>query len=59
VTEKAIREEVQGAQIAIKNNKNKLCTVRVVRYLNRLPREVVEPPSFKMFRTCLATALSI
>lgn len=36
----------------------KFCTVRLVKYLNRLPREVMNAPSLGVFKATLEGALS-
>ncbi|KFQ04738.1 hypothetical protein N330_05866, partial [Leptosomus discolor] len=40
------------------DTKKKLFTLRVVRHWNRLPKEVVDAPSLKVFKTRLDGALS-
>ena len=38
-------------------NMRKSFTVRVTELWNRLPREIVESPSLKIFKSCLDTVL--
>ena len=37
--------------------RKKLCTERVIKHWNRLPREVVEPPSLEVFKRSVDVAL--